>query len=177
MIYLWVAILTLVNIVAWLSNLLSLPGNWFLLAACGVYAWFFPESAGGGIGWLGLAILAACAIAGEVIEFVAGAAIAGQRGGSRRGMALAVVGTAAGSMAGALVSLPIPLVGPILGALVGGAAGAFAGAWLGELWKGRTIAEGAHIGTGAMMGRLLGTSGKLLVGAIMVVLATVDAIW
>jgi hypothetical protein len=32
-----------------------------------------------------------------------------------------------------------------------------------------------RVGTGAMVGRLLGTSGKLLVGATMVVVAAVDA--
>jgi uncharacterized protein YqgC (DUF456 family) len=177
MIYVWIVLLSLGNIIAWLANLLTLPGNWVILLLSGIYAWFFPEHSGSGIGWMGLSILAGCAVLGEVIEFAAGAALAGKRGGSRRGMALAVVGTACGSLAGAMISLPIPIVGPIVGALAGGAGGAFAGAWLGEIWKGRTAAEGAHIGTGAMIGRLLGTSGKLLVGAIMVVVATVDAIW
>ncbi|MFO0012761.1 MAG: DUF456 family protein [Planctomycetota bacterium] len=177
MIYVWIVLLTLVNILAWLSNLVSLPGNWLILIVSGVYAWFFPEQAGSGMGWIGLSILAGCAVLGEVIEFAAGAALAGKRGGSRRGMALAVVGTAVGSLAGAMVSLPIPILGPIVGALAGGAGGAFAGAWVGEVWKGKSVAEGAHIGTAAMIGRLLGTSGKLVVGAIMVVIATVDAIW
>lgn len=177
MIYVWIVLLTLGNGIAWLANLFTLPGNWIILILCGIYAWFFPEHAGSGIGWIGLSILAGCAILGEVIEFAAGAAFAGKRGGSRRGMALAVVGTMVGSLVGAMVSLPIPIVGPMVGALAGGAGGAFAGAWLGEMWKGKTAAEGAHIGTGAMIGRLLGTSAKLLMGAIMVVIATVDAIW
>jgi uncharacterized protein YqgC (DUF456 family) len=176
-IYLWISILTLSNAVAWLANLLTLPGNWIILILCGIYAWFFPEDAGSGIGWIGLAILALCAVVGEVIEFIAGAAFAGKRGGSRRGMALAVVGTAAGSLTGAVIGVPIPILGPVIGALLGGAGGAFAGAWLGEIWKGKTAAEGAHVGTGAMIGRLLGTSAKLVIGAAMVVIATVDAIW
>jgi uncharacterized protein YqgC (DUF456 family) len=92
-------------------------------------------------------------------------------------MALAVVGTAAGSLTGAVIGVPIPILGPVIGALLGGAGGAFAGAWLGEIWKGKTAAEGAHVGTGAMIGRLLGTSAKLVIGAAMVVIATVDAIW
>ncbi len=177
MIYVWIVLLTLANAIAWLANLLSLPGNWVIVACCGLYAWWLPEQAGGNIGWVGLSVLIGLAILGEIVEFVAGAAAAGKRGASRRGMALAVVGTAVGSLAGAFISLPVPVVGPILGALFGGAGGAFAGAWLGELWKGKTAAEGAHIGTGAMIGRLLGTSGKLLIGAIMVVIATLDAIW
>lgn len=177
MISVWIALLTLANAVAWLTNLLTLPGNWLILIFCVTYSWLLPEQDGSGIGWVGLSVLAACAVVGEAVEFVAGAALAGKRGGSRRGMVLAVIGTALGSVAGAMVSFPIPIVGPVIGALAGGAGGAFAGAWLGELWKGRTVAEGAHIGWGAMIGRLLGTSGKLLFGAIMVVIATADAIW
>jgi uncharacterized protein YqgC (DUF456 family) len=90
-------------------------------------------------------------------------------------MAMAVVGTMVGSVLGAVFTLPIPILGPILGAVFGGAAGAFAGAWLGELWKGKSLDQGMRVGTGAMVGRLLGTSGKLLVGATMVVVAAVDA--
>lgn len=165
------------NLVSWTSNLLSLPGNWLIVLATAIYAYFFPESAKSGIGWLGVAILVALATLGEVIEFVAGAAMAGKRGASRRAMALAVLGTMLGSILGAVFTIPIPIIGPIIGALAGGAGGAFCGAWLGELWKGKSNEERVHVGTGALMGRLLGTSGKLIVGAVMVVVAAVDAIY
>jgi hypothetical protein len=167
----------LVNIVSWASNLLSLPGNWIIVLATAIYAYFFPESETSGVGWLGIGVLVALAVAGEIIEFVAGAAMAGKRGASRRAMALAVVGTMVGSILGAIFTIPIPILGPIVGALAGGAGGAFCGAWLGEIWKGKSVEEGMHVGTGALLGRLLGTSGKLLVGAVMVVVATVDAIY
>jgi uncharacterized protein YqgC (DUF456 family) len=90
-------------------------------------------------------------------------------------MAMAVAGTMVGSILGAIFTIPIPIIGPIVGALAGGAGGAFCGAWLGEVWKGKTVEEGMHVGTGALLGRLLGTSGKLIVGAIMVVVAAIDA--
>jgi uncharacterized protein YqgC (DUF456 family) len=92
-------------------------------------------------------------------------------------MALAVLGTMIGSILGALFAAPIPLLGPIFGALAGGAAGAFLGAILGELWKGKSLDEGIHVGKGALLGRLLGTTGKLCVGAIMIVVAAVDALY
>lgn len=174
---LWLVLLCLINLASLLSNLLSLPGNWIIVLATAVYAYFFPETANSGVGWLGIGILTALAIAGELIEFVAGAAMAGKRGASRRAMALAVLGTMVGSILGALFTIPIPILGPIIGALVGGAGGAFGGAWLGELWKGKTIEERVHVGTGAMLGRLLGTSGKLIVGAVMVVVAAIDAMY
>jgi len=168
-------LLCVVNLVSWSANLVSMPGNWLIVVVTAIYAYFFPESASSGVGIYGIGILVLLAILGEVLEFVAGAAIAGKQGASRRAMALAVVGTMAGSVLGAVFTLPIPILGPILGAVFGGAAGAFAGAWLGELWKGKSLDHGMRVGTGAMVGRLLGTSGKLLVGATMVVVAAVDA--
>jgi hypothetical protein len=124
---------------------------------------------------MGVGILLVLAVLGEIIELVAGAAMAGKRGASRRAMAMAVAGTMVGSILGAIFTIPIPIIGPIVGALAGGAGGAFCGAWLGEVWKGKTVEEGMHVGTGALLGRLLGTSGKLIVGAIMVVVAAIDA--
>lgn len=168
-------LLCVANLASWSANLVSMPGNWLIVVVTAIYAYFFPEAASSGVGIYGIGILVVLAILGEVLEFVAGAAIAGKQGASRRAMALAVVGTMAGSVLGAIFTLPIPILGPILGAVFGGAAGAFAGAWLGELWKGKSHDQGMRVGTGAMVGRLLGTSGKLLVGATMVVVAAVDA--
>ncbi len=175
MYYIWGLLLVLANLTAWLSNALSLPGNWLILAFTALFAWAFPKVPGPGIGWITVGILAGIAILGELVEFLAGAAVAGQRGGSRRGMVLAIFGTIAGSFGGAFVSLPVPLIGPVIGALAGGAVGAFAGAWIGEIWKGRTWQEGLDIGRGAVIGRLLGTAGKLILGVLMVAIAAVDA--
>lgn len=175
MYFFWATVLTLTNAVSWLSNALTAPGNWLIVVFTALFAWFFPGDGERGISWTTVGVLAAIAAVGEAIEFAAGAAVAGKRGGSRRGMALAVAGTLIGSITGAFVTLPIPVVGPVIGAIAGGAAGAFAGAWVGESWKGKPLKEGYHIATGAMLGRLLGTAGKLLVGATMVVIAAVDA--
>jgi uncharacterized protein YqgC (DUF456 family) len=182
----WIA-LCCANIASWTSNLLSLPGNWLILLFSGLFAFFYPEplfiepsttlTNPQGIGVAGIAILVALALVGELVEFVASAAMAGKRGASRRAMALAVLGTMIGSILGALFAAPIPLLGPIFGALAGGAAGAFLGAILGELWKGKSLDEGIHVGKGALLGRLLGTTGKLCVGAIMIVGAAVDALY
>jgi uncharacterized protein YqgC (DUF456 family) len=174
--YLWVLLLALGNSGAWLGNVVSLPGNWLIVVFTAVYAYFLPEGEGRGIGWLTVGFLFALAVIGEVIEFAAGAAVAGQRGGSRRGMALAVVGTVAGSLIGAIVSFPIPVIGPVVGALLGGALGAYGGAVAGEMWKGKTFDEGAYVGEGAAIGKLLGTAGKLCVGALMVIVATIDSL-
>lgn len=177
MYYIWGLVLVLANLMAWLSNLVSMPGNWLILACTAVFAAVLPKEAGQGIGWTTVGVLAGLAVLGEVLEFFAGAAVAGKRGGSRRGMLLAIAGTIIGSLSGAFISLPIPLVGPVIGALAGGALGAFIGAWIGEMWKGRSWQEGLDISKGAVIGRLLGTAGKLILGALMVAIAAVDALF
>lgn len=176
MYFIWAVLLIVANLAAWLSNALTVPGNWLIVAFTACFAWFFPGDGDYGITWSTIAVLAGIAAMGEVIEFAAGAAVAGKRGGSRRGMALAIAGTLVGSTAGAFVALPIPVVGPVIGAIVGGAGGAFVGAWLGESWKGKPLKEGYHVATGAMIGRLLGTAGKLIVGATMVVIVAIDGL-
>jgi uncharacterized protein YqgC (DUF456 family) len=175
--YVWASLLILANGSAWLSNSLSLPGNWLIVALTASFAFFYSDQVGPGVGWGTVILLIILATVGEVIEFMAGALLAGKRGGSRRGMMLAVVGTFLGSIGGAFISLPVPIVGPMVGALAGGAVGAFSGAWIGEMWKGRAWLEGYDIGKAAMIGRLLGTAGKLILGAMMVVIATIDALW
>ena len=175
MYYLWAVLLVLGNATAWSTNALSLPGNWLIVALTAIFALLIPEADGRGISWTVVGLVAGLAAFGEVVEFAAGAAGAGRRGGSRRGMALAVLGTLIGSIVGAFAGIPIPLLGPVIGALAGGALGAFAGAWAGEIWIGRGWRDGLAVGQGALIGRLLGTAGKLAIGAVMVVVVAVDA--
>ena len=153
----------------WVGTLFTLPGNWAVLAIAAAWAYLMPKQTYGmGYAWGTVGVLAGLVVLGEVIEFAAGAAGAKKEGGSKRGMALSIVGAAAGSIGGATVAIPVPVIGPVIGALGGGAAGAFAGAYLGETWKGRTGPDAVAIGKGALVGRLLGTGGKLAVGAVMV---------
>ena len=58
---------------------------------------------------------------------------------------------------------------------MGGGAGAWGGAYLGEMWKGRSQPERLAAGKGALVGRVLGTFSKLLVGVIMVAVFTAAA--
>ncbi len=175
MVYVWATILLMFNLTAWLSTMLTLPGNWLLVLFTGIYVAFLPEGMEPRISWTVAIFVLVLAILGEIIEFFAGAHGAAKQGGSRRGIVLAILGAIVGSMTGAIVSLPIPIIGPLIGALVGGALGSFAGAWIGEHGTGRTSAERYAIGQGAMLGRLLGTVGKLVIGVIMLVLVTLDS--
>jgi uncharacterized protein YqgC (DUF456 family) len=173
--YLAAVCLVILCCLAWLTTLLTLPGNWFVVALAALFAWWFPVEAGRGIAWQTVGIAAALAAIGEVIEFTASAAGAAKHGASRRAVALSLLGAMLGSFAGLVIGIPIPILGPLIVAVLGGAAGAFAGAYIGETWKGRTESEKIAAGHGAFMGRIWGTLGKLAIGAAIVALVAIDA--
>ena len=135
-----------------------------------------PVSAGRGIHWATVGVGVALAIVGELVELAAGAAGRGRTGASRRAMVLALLGTVVGSVLGAFVAIPIPIVGPIIGAVGGGALGAFAGVYIGETAIGRSTEQSLAAGKGAMIGRLLGTASKLVIGVVLFVVVAVNAL-
>jgi len=173
--YIAATLLLLVNLGCWASTLFTLPGNWGIVLATALFAAFVHDDAGHSVGWWTVGVIVGLAALAEVIEVAAGAAGAAKHGGSRRGMILAVAGAMLGSLAGSALGSPIPVVGLIVGALAGGAFGAFGGAWLGETWKGRTSDDRLAISTAALIGRLLGTFAKLLIGVVMIVIAAADS--
>ena len=177
MIYVWAIGLLLANGLAWVSTAFTLPGNWLIVGFTALYVYLLPPELEPRVSWIVVVVALALAVLGELIEFIAGAAGAAKQGGSRRGIVLAVVGAFIGSLAGAAVLSPIPLIGPVIGALGGGAAGAFAGAYYGEEGMDRTQSERIAIGKGAMIGRLLGTAGKLIIGIVMLVIITLDSFY
>ena len=161
---------------AWLSTLLTLPGNWLVVGLAALFAWWFPVEAGRGIAWQTVGIAAAL-----------GGGRRGNRVCSRRGRRRPSTAPVAelsrcrwsarwrAAWSGLVVGLPIPILGPLIVAVFGGAAGAFAGAYLGETWKGRPEADKIAAGQGAFMGRIWGTLGKLAIGAVIVAIVTIDA--
>jgi uncharacterized protein len=165
------------GLTCWLTNLLSLPGNWALLGLTALFAWLVPHDGSRGITWNTVWILLVLATVGEIIEFVAGAAGAAKRGASRRSIWLSLLGALAGSIGGAIVGLPIALVGSPVAALLGGAIGAFVGAYLGETWAERPQGHSFEVAKGAFFGRLWGTVGKFAVGAVMLGVMAVDALF
>jgi uncharacterized protein len=169
-------LLLLLCVVAWLTTLLTMPGNWIVVGLAAGFAWLFPAAEGRGITWTTVFVLIGIAVVGEIIEFTASAAGAAKQGASRRAVVLSLVGAMVGSIVGLAVGTPVPIVGSFVMALLGGAAGAFAGAYLGESWKGRTDEERVAAGKGAFVGRLWGTVGKLAAGAVMLAIIAWDAL-
>ncbi|WP_310821141.1 DUF456 domain-containing protein [Stratiformator vulcanicus] len=173
--YLLLALLLIVaSCVCWVLNVFMLPGNWMVAGLSGLWVWGMPvETYGRGFGWWAVGVLVGLAVVGEVVEAAAGAAGARKAGSSKRAAALSLVGAGIGSIVGAIFGVPIPVIGPLIAALLGGAFGAFAGAYLGEQWKGRDVKGRIDVGTGAFVGKILGTLGRMAIGAVMVGLVAV----
>src|SRR5258708_13213455 len=105
-------LLVLLNIAALLTNLVTLPGNWFIAGLTVLFALFVHPASGGGISYWSAGVVVGLAFLGEVIEFAAGAAGAAKSGGSRRGMLLAggrpVAGGSARAPLGGFIPSPPP---------------------------------------------------------------------
>jgi hypothetical protein len=171
----WAAIVAVVGGLCVLLTVLTLPGNWLLLAVAGVaQAW---TMSGGGTplySWWTIAAAAVLALSGEALEAGMGAAGASAAGARRRGTWGAVIGSLAGAVVGTFVLAFIPLFGTLVGALVGAGLGAF----VGELSYGdRGAASLVVPAAGAAAGRFAGLIVKSAVGAAMWTLLVVGALW
>lgn len=172
------ALFTLLAILGWGANVLGLPGNWLIVAMAFIGWLAVPESNRSYVAMVPTIAIAVVAVIGEVLEFAASALGASRMGGTKRGTALAIVGSIAGAIVGLFSGtlIPIPIIGPLIGSLLLGAGGAFAGAVLGELWAGKDWDASVQIGNAAFWGRLLGTVGKTVCGTIACVIF-LAAIW
>jgi hypothetical protein len=154
-------LLILLLLACWFLTLLGMPGNWLMVAATAAYAYLVPARSPAALGWKTLVALLMLAALGEIVELLTGAVGAGRAGGSKRGAAMALVGSVLGAIFGMFLGLPVPLVGSVLAAVLFAALGAMVGAVLGETWSGRSL------GTSW---RIAGTVGKMILGTVMVVI-------
>jgi uncharacterized protein len=172
------ALLLIVVLLACLAlTLFGLPGNLLIVAVTAIYACLIPAKSPVAIGWKPIAILIVIAVVGEIVEVLAATMGTTKAGGSRRGAALALLGSIVGAVVGIFVGLPVPLAGPILAALLFAGLGALAGAMVGELWAGKDWAGSWRIGKAAFRGRLAGTLAKMSLGVMMVVVVIVALVW
>jgi uncharacterized protein YqgC (DUF456 family) len=137
---------------------LGLPGLWVMLAAVVGYMFLGPP---GSIGVWTIAIVAALAGLGELLELVLAGRYARKYGGSRR----AGWGAIIGSIVGAIIGVPIPIVGSMIGAFLG----AFAGAWVAELTRSAELRGATRVATGALLGRIAATAAKVGIGCAVIV--------
>ena len=176
MLYAWATVLVVLNGVWLASNLLGLPGNWFMILSTALLAWYYAGSAGpGGHSMFSPFVLVAVvlfALVGEVIEVVTGMIGAKTAGASRRGAVGALVGGLVGAVAGTF-AIPVPIVGSLIGAALGAAGGAM----LLEMSGGKALGGSLKAGIGAGTGRVLGTVFKVVIGAMIWLIVAVAAFW
>lgn len=158
---------------------LSLPGTWIMIAVAliielvdGLYlSGETPTTFGW---WVLLACLAVAGV-GELLELAAGALGAKTGGGTRRGMVGAIIGGILGAIAMTPL-IPIPVIGTLIGALIG----TFLGAIVGEVSADNnpmTVRRSIRPATGATIGRVLGTVGKIGTALVVWLVLTVSAFW
>ncbi len=155
---------------------LQLPGIWVLLAAAltiefadGLY---LPAGERVTFGPLLLSVCFALALLAEGLELLASMIGLKKGGGSRRGL----WGSILGALAGLLLFTPLFFFVPFFGALLGALLGAFVGALLGEFsHERRTLRAAVRPALWAALGRLVGTTGKVGVAAVIWLTLTVGA--
>jgi uncharacterized protein len=174
---LWTFLLLLALAIGWLLTLLGLPGNWLIVVATTIFAWFVPERSQLTITLTGIPALIALAILAEVLQLGAVFVGAGKIGPSGRSAALALLAAALGSVFGFMLAKSARLTDPIvLSVLLAGGGGAV-GAVVGEIWGSRQINEDWQVGQSAFWAKLLATLAKIFVGSIMVVVAVMALLW
>ncbi|MFP4392580.1 MAG: DUF456 domain-containing protein [Desulfohalobiaceae bacterium] len=157
----------LLLLACWLSNLLSLPGNWINVLLIGLWGWLQPQVE---LSWSFLLLIVALAALAEGIEFV------GQLWGSKRfgGSNKGNFGSLAGTFVGALLGAPFFLG---LGAILGALAGAFLGSLVFELvGGGKGWSSSVQASFGALVGRAVGFAAKIGLGLLLIVLS-LPRIW
>jgi uncharacterized protein YqgC (DUF456 family) len=161
----WIAwpvagLFTIAGLLCTLLLVLGLPGAWLTIALAVLIdlvdvLWLAPEDRPTfSIGVLATAVVLAGL--GELVEFAASALGAKRMGASRRGIVGALVGSLAGAAIGTFL-IPVPVIGTLAGAV----GGSFLGAVLGETSAGRSVEHSMRPATGAAIGRVLGTLGKI----------------
>lgn len=160
------------------SIVFSLPGTWMILGLAAIIevvdGLYLPDGRSQTFDWWVLGACVVLAAVGELIEFAAGAAGVKVGGGSKRGMVGALIGGILGAI---LLTGLVPV--PILGTLVGVLIGTFAGAVIGEISgeKAKTVGGSLKPATGATIGRVLGTVGKMAIAIAVWITLSVAAFW
>jgi uncharacterized protein YqgC (DUF456 family) len=166
--YLWLAILVITNAV-WLALVpFALPGNWLIVIATSLVAWWQWEKHPFSI--YTLAAIFVLVLLGELVEFLGGIGGARRSGAGFRGSIGAILGAITGAIVGTAF---LPFFGTILGSCIG----AGIGAWALELTAGRQMAESIHLGFGASVGQFLGTTAKFAIGVTIWLIVAVAAFW
>jgi len=159
MLYIWLVLLLLLNVIWLVLVLFGLPGNWLVVTSTCLFAWWRWDD--GIFSIYTLIAIAALAALGELFEFLGGMHGAKRAGASWRGSVAALAGAIAGAIIGTFM-IPVIFLGTVLGACIG----AGFGVWAIEVSRGRKMEESIRCGVGAGLGELLGITAKFVIGII-----------
>lgn len=162
--YVWAILLILGLGLSQILQLFSMPANWVAIGLVSLWRYVYPES----MSWNFVIMLAVIAGVAEVLEFGLQAWGAGRYGASTRGN----VGGIIGAIAGAIFGAPFFLG---LGALMGALGGAYLGCLIAEM-PGRSRPEALRAAKGAFVGKALGFTVKIAIGAVIVVMS-IPRVW
>ena len=153
-------LLLLISLAAIALNVVSLPGNWLILAAALAMSIYHG---GHRPHWTILVAILVVLLAAELLEFLSGM-IGARKFGASKSAAWAAIG---GAIFGGLVGIP-PLTLVTLGIdhLVAAVAGAFLAAWTVELLKKRPLKQASLAALGAALGRGTGLVAKIGAGIL-----------
>ena len=168
MIYVWLTTLVIFNGLSLLLVLFSLPGNWLIVSATGLFAWWKWQE--GIFSIYTLIAITVLAVIGEIIEFFAGAGGAKKAGASWIASLSAIAGAIIGAALGT-VFIPVPILGTLLGACIGAGSATLAAETLG----GKKIDHSLKSGLGAGLGVFLGTTSKFVIGIVIWLTVTIAA--
>lgn len=158
MIAFWLALVAGVVIIPF-----GVAGTFIIVVAALVYG-LLTHFAELSIGFI--IVLLSMAIGMEILEAIFGALLAKKFGGSKWGMAGAMVG---GGL-GAIIGTPVT---PVIGTLAGGFLGSFLGAMLFEFIHNQNIHRAFQVGMGAFFGAIGGKVTKIIVAILMVVMISI----
>ncbi len=170
MLYLWLILLLILNLLALSASFLLMPGNWMMVIATILFGWWQwdarPFSAAT------LIVITILALMGEIVEMVTGIGGACKAGAGGRGAIGAFIGAILGAVAGTFL-IPFPIIGTLLGACLGAG---FLSCWL-ERSGGKEVHQAVRSGMGAGMGVLVGMTAKLILGGLIWVIIACAAFW
>lgn len=170
MIYVWLTTLILFNACSLTLVLFSMPGNWLIVTATGLFAWWKWDE--GIFSIYTLIAITILAVIGEIIEFFAGVGGAKKAGASWLASICAIGGAIVGAMLGT-VFIPVPILGTLLGACIGAGSATLAV----EMKSGKEMHLSIKSGVGAGVGVFLGTTCKFVIGIIICTIVTVAAFY
>lgn len=141
-------------------TLINLPGNSVIFVVAlvyGIYDGFTNMTV------QTLLLIFALFIAGELVEFIAGALGAKKQKASTRAVIAAIIGAILGGVIGTGI---LPLIGSVLGAM----GGAFAASYIAEYTKAGDADHARRVGVSVMKGQAIGMIVKILMAAGMAAL-------